>query len=381
MKNKEHLNKEEYQKTKKKSNLLVNLLIIIIFLGVISSGILLIGKGTEDLKSLNNKNEISDNQTEKPNKTLEDLEKELATAKESINNKKAELEIAIDNKQIECDKFRQTETTEFFKNSNSDAFYAAERNTENCEKEISSMEQQVRDLEYDTSWSDNDEVNSLISNKQDIEDRIDDIKNPKMFFPIFTQKEFDWDKFWAFVEIIFGGLIVIVPILCVIAVYNRIIKSTTKVNNTFANIDVYLKKRWDLIPNILESVKGYSAHESKTLTNITKLRQDNNYSNMNINDKVVLNNELSKNISKILLLQENYPDLKANSNYLDLSNQLSSIENEISLSRIKYNDAVMNYNNTIQVFPNNLLAHFLGNKEMNMFSISAEEKENVEVKL
>lgn len=224
-------------------------------------------------------------------------------------------------------------------------------------------------------------IKNLLIIKESIEKRIEDIKNPSPSFPVFATKEFDWGKFFSVVKIIIGSLIILIPLINIVVIYNRIVKSITKVNNSFANIDVYLKKRWDLIPNILESVKGYSAYESKILTNITKLRKNNNYSEMNINDKISLNNELGKSVTKILFLQENYPELKANSNYLDLSKQLSSIENEIVSSRIKYNDAVMNYNNIINIFPNNLLVRFLKNKEMNMFAISSEEKENIKIKL
>lgn len=369
-------------KSKKLLNIVINIIIIMMFLGIIITGFLLIDKGIQDLNSLKDNNSGLNDKVVEPSKELEDLEKELAKSKENINFKKEELEASLTDKIIECDKYNQENTTAFFKNPNGDVYYETKRKNDKCFKERLNIETNIRTLDMENSFFAKDEnIKNLLIIKESIEKRIEDIKNPSPSFPVFATKEFDWGKFFSVVKIIIGSLIILIPLINIVVIYNRIVKSITKVNNSFANIDVYLKKRWDLIPNILESVKGYSAYESKILTNITKLRKNNNYSEMNINDKISLNNELGKSVTKILFLQENYPELKANSNYLDLSKQLSSIENEIASSRIKYNDAVMNYNNIINIFPNNLLVRFLKNKEMNMFAISSEEKENIKIKL
>lgn len=151
------------------------------------------------------------------------------------------------------------------------------------------------------------------------------------------------------------------------------------VKEAFSTMDVYLKKRWDLIPNIVETVKGYAKHEKSTLESIVNLRSQA-CGGMSTEDKIKTNENLSKSINKIMVLAENYPDLKANSNFRDLSNQLSKIEEDIANSRKYYNAVVKNFNNKIQVFPNNIFANMFGYSEKSMFETDSNERENVKVK-
>ena len=370
---------------KKKKNIFVNILIAIAFMGVIFGGSFLIFDGIHKLNIIHqgNKSTISASAEiqHDDNKILEDLEKELIIAKDNINKKKAELNEERDAKQIEHDKLQQKEIKEFRKNGFSAKYYEIKRAEDKCSEEKLKIETQIRDLDLSSFFSGDDEIKELVFAKETLEKQIDEIKNPSPVynFPEFPVKKFDWNKFKAIVEVILGSLIILILTQRIVAIYNKIIKSMTNVDNAFANIDVYLKKRWDLIPNIVESVKGYAAYESGTLQDVTRLRQYN-YSDLGINEKVALNNELSRSISQILVLQERYPDLKANRNYLDLSHQLALIEEQIANSRVRYNNAVMQYNNTLRVFPNNILIRFLSNQEMKMFSMAEEEKENVTVK-
>ena len=145
-------------------------------------------------------------------------------------------------------------------------------------------------------------------------------------------------------------------------------------------MDVYLKKRWDLIPNIVETVKGYAKHEKSTLESIVNLRSQA-CGGMSTEDKIKTNENLSKSINKIMVLAENYPDLKANSNFRDLSNQLSKIEEDIANSRKYYNGVVRIYNNKVEMFPSNIFAGLFGYKSKAMFEASANERENVKVEL
>lgn len=174
--------------------------------------------------------------------------------------------------------------------------------------------------------------------------------------------------------------IVVILLLLVFSTYNNLVKLNNKVEEAFSTMDVYLKKRWDLIPNIVEVVKGYAKHEKKTLEDVINLR-NNSYDKMNINDKVDINNKLSQGVSKIIAIAEAYPDLKANENYKDLSSQLTKVEDDIANARKYYNGTVKNYNNKVQMFPSNIVAKILGYKAKNMFKANENERENVKIEL
>ena len=162
--------------------------------------------------------------------------------------------------------------------------------------------------------------------------------------------------------------------------YNSLVKLSNTVKEAFSTMDVYLKKRWDLIPNIVETVKGYAKHEKSTLKEIIELR-NSTYDNMSANEKVDVNNKLSQGINKLMAIAEAYPDLKANENFKDLSQQLTKVEDDIANSRKYYNGAVRIFNDKVQMFPSNIVAGILGFKEQKMFEASENERENVQVKL
>lgn len=162
--------------------------------------------------------------------------------------------------------------------------------------------------------------------------------------------------------------------------YNSFVKLSNTVKEAFSTMDVYLKKRWDLIPNIVETVKGYAKHEKSTLKEIIELR-NSTYDNMSANEKVDVNNKLSQGINKLMAIAEAYPDLKANENFKDLSQQLTKVEDDIANSRKYYNGAVRIFNDKVQMFPSNIVAGILGFKEQKMFEASEFERENVQVKL
>ena len=174
--------------------------------------------------------------------------------------------------------------------------------------------------------------------------------------------------------------VIILIIIYVFILYNSFISLDNKVKEAFSTMDVYLKKRWDLIPNIVETVKGYSKQEKETLTEVVKIRS-NSYDDMNINDKVNVNTKLSDDINKLMALAEAYPELKANENYLDLSNKLTEIEEDIANSRKYYNGSVRIYNNKVEMFPSNIIAKIFGFKSEKMFGISEDEKQNIKIEL
>ena len=162
--------------------------------------------------------------------------------------------------------------------------------------------------------------------------------------------------------------------------YNSLVKLSNAVKEAFSTMDVYLKKRWDLIPNIVETVKGYAKHEKSTLKEIIELR-NSAYDNMTVNEKVDMNNKLSQEINRLMAISESYPDLKANENFKDLSKQLTKIEDDIANSRKYYNGTVRIFNNKVQMFPSNIVAKTLGYKEKKMFEVDEAERENIKVNL
>lgn len=181
------------------------------------------------------------------------------------------------------------------------------------------------------------------------------------------------------------GLYILIAVVAVLAIYvfvtyNSLVKLKLRVDEAFATMDVYLKKRWDLIPNIVETVKGYASHEQATLEKVVALRSGA-YNNMSTENKLDVNNKITDALSKLMLVAENYPELKANENFMDLSNQLVQVEDEIANSRKYYNGTVRLMNNKVQMFPSNLVAKMFGFKNMNMFQADAGERENVKVDL
>lgn len=141
-----------------------------------------------------------------------------------------------------------------------------------------------------------------------------------------------------------------------IVIYNTIVRRKNEIDNAFGSIDVMLKKRHDLIPNLVNAVKVYMAHEKNTLNEIVALRNNASENNLPIEEKVKLENALTKSLGNIMVKVEAYPDLKASENFLQLQQALNEAEDQISASRRFYNSAVTQYNNSIQVFPNNIIA-------------------------
>lgn len=180
-------------------------------------------------------------------------------------------------------------------------------------------------------------------------------------------------------------LYVLIAIIAVVAIYvivqyNELINARNDVKEAFSTMDVYLKKRWDLVPNLVEVVKQYAKHEEDTFTQITALRTGN-YDEMLTNKKININEQLTEGISKVMAVAENYPELKASENFLNLSAELTKIEDEIANSRKYYNGTVRNLNNKIQMFPSNIIATIFKFEQANMFEANIEERNNVKVSL
>ena len=174
-------------------------------------------------------------------------------------------------------------------------------------------------------------------------------------------------------------IIIVLLIVFIIGAYNGLVKSRQKVKNAWSQIDVQLQRRFDLIPNFVETVKGYMAHEKDTLTKVTELRSS--WANAStVEEKAELNNQLSGTLKTLMAVSENYPDLKANQNFADLQANLKETENKISYSRQFYNDTVTMYNTKLEVFPSNIIGSMFNFKPETLFEVDSDEaRRNVKV--
>ena len=179
---------------------------------------------------------------------------------------------------------------------------------------------------------------------------------------------------------ILWGILIVVAVIAVwlISVYNGLIKLRNRTDEAWSDIDVQLKRRYDLIPNLVNTVKGYATHESATFEKVTEARTKA-MTAQGAQAKGDAENMLSNTLKSIFALAEAYPELKANQNFLQLQDQLSDTENKIQASRRFYNGNVRDFNIKIQVFPNNLIANMLGFKKYEFFQASETEKQNVNV--
>jgi len=174
------------------------------------------------------------------------------------------------------------------------------------------------------------------------------------------------------------GLLLLLALAYVVVVYNRLITLRNRVKNAWAQIDVQLKRRYDLIPNLVETVKGYMKHERATLTEITKLRTQ--IISGNVEERAKANNALSATLKSIFAVAENYPQLRASENFQKLQDELTGTEDKISYIRTAYNDAVYMFNTACDVFPSNIIAGIFGFKHEPLFEAAPAEKEPVKVK-
>ncbi|MBE0431407.1 MAG: LemA family protein [Dehalococcoidia bacterium] len=173
------------------------------------------------------------------------------------------------------------------------------------------------------------------------------------------------------------GIVVVVLVIFLIANYNALVRLRNQVKNAWAQIDVQLKRRYDLIPNLVETAKGYMKHERETLEAVTKARNiAQQATSAGAGERAKVEGELSSALSRLMVVVERYPDLKANQNFLALQEELTSTENKISFSRQYYNDSVLRYNNKTHMFPSNIVASMFKFKEGEFFEVTlAAERE------
>ena len=177
-----------------------------------------------------------------------------------------------------------------------------------------------------------------------------------------------------YIAIMIIAALLLIPIL----IYNSLGGRKNQVLNVFGTIDALLKKRYDLIPNLVATVKGYMRHERTLLAEVTEMRAKAISDRTSDDEKVELDNKVTKILSRIMLAVENYPDLKAGENFMHLQRTLTELEEQISAARRAYNAAVTDYNNAVEMFPTNVVASIMNYKRRKFFEISEKERESVD---
>ena len=173
-------------------------------------------------------------------------------------------------------------------------------------------------------------------------------------------------------------VIIVIIGLYVLSLYNKLVSLTNKIEEAFSTMDVYLKKRWDLIPNLIETTKGYMKHEKEVLTDITDLR-NKGYDKLSTDEKIKANEKMSTGLEKLMAVAENYPDLKANTSFQQLNSNLTKVEEDIANARKYYNGSVRIYNDIVKMFPSNIIAGMFHYQAKPMFEVNEQERENVKV--
>jgi LemA protein len=173
--------------------------------------------------------------------------------------------------------------------------------------------------------------------------------------------------------------VLVLLLIVLVTLFNKLAKQKVLVEEASADIETFLKQRYDMIPNLVEIVKGYAKHEQETFKSITEMRAKA-MSAGSLEEKMEIEGELTKALSRIVAVAENYPELKANTNFLELQSALKELENNIQKSRRFYNGAARDFNTMIAVFPNNLLSGIFGFKKVAFFEATEEEQKNVEIK-
>ncbi|MDF1884004.1 LemA family protein [Sulfurimonas sp. SAG-AH-194-C21] len=175
-------------------------------------------------------------------------------------------------------------------------------------------------------------------------------------------------------------IIAIVLGIILILMYNSLVAKKNQVENIFASVDTQLKKRYDLIPNLVSSVSKYMEHEKSILEEITKLRSEANKPNISDEQKIAIDAKMSSALGSIMIAVENYPELKANENVMHLQRSLNEVEEQIAAARRAYNQAVTDYNNALEQIPTNFMANAMNYRRKEVFEIHENERKNVNVK-
>ena len=313
-------------------------------------------------KDVNNKYTPSIKEINDKYSNLEQQIKDKYDKKEQeINNKISDKEVARNN--------------EFFKNGLSKKYYnlSDEISALRNEKwEIDSQERKEIDNNDDLKEA---EIETIKSNQSSELDRLRKNKDNEIYNINNQNINKSYIKTKGILSILIGSIIILIPLIYIILIFNKLTHLSNLVKEKWSQVDIFLKQRTDLIPNIVESVKGFTEHEKSTLTNITKARNQVIKATTK-EEEIEANKNLSNAINKLLFLQEDYPELKANTNFMNLQENLKEIENNISYARQIYNKSVLKYKNKLEMFPSNIIADIFNFKPELFFTIDSDDREN-----
>ena len=292
---------------------------------------------------------------------------------EKYNTQISNIETSINNKEHE-------QTNEFFKNQFSQKYYDLKSEISNLRSQQNDLRIKKNDEIFDNTQKEQQELREIETDKLKEKNSLNE-KEESEISNINTQNSDNSSiKTKSIIMIVLGGIIILIPILYIVVEFNSLTVLSNAVKKSWSQVDVLLKQRADLIPNIVKTIKGYSNHEKDTLTSVVSAR--NEVLNANTKeDEINANKKLNNGITKLLALQEAYPELKANENYMSLHDNLRSLEDEIAETRKIYNENVLNYQNKLEIFPTNMFASLFNFKPELFFKIDEEDKENPTVEL
>lgn len=331
---------------------------------------------TKMISSINTKYE------EKIKKVNEEYDKEVDKIKEKynekINNIKSEYSKKIDEVNNKKNEKQLEQDREFRSNGFNEKYYS-------LKNEISELQQKVWDLELEKSdkiremeGKQSKEISPKFESKTEKISLLEKSKNEEIYKVENRSTTRFKIRINGLFKIMLGSIIALIPILYVIITFNKLTKLSNYVKEKWSSVDVLLKQRTDMIPNIVEVIKGYVKHENKTLVEVTKARNLVVKASNKL-EEINTNKDLTNNVDKLLLIHEDYPELKANKNFLKLQDELVDLEKKISSSRQDYNSAVLLYKNKQNTFPSNIVSNLFNFKSELFFTSSEEDKENPDI--
>lgn len=304
------------------------------------------------------------------NKKYDDLSDEV---KDKYSKSEKEIEDLIVNN-------KAAQNKEFFANGFSKKYYELGNKYNELQNQKNDLSSKKRNELKTVENNRKAEIDSIENNKVSELNRLNNKKTNEI--NVINNQNYNKTsiKINGILRIIIGVIIIIIPVLYIVKVYNELTSLLNSVKEKWSQIDVLLKQRADLIPNIVETVKGYAKHERGTFMGVTKAR--NQVMNASTKEEEIeTNKNLSNQLAKLLFLQENYPELKANDNFIGLQDNLREIEDDISLYRQQYNSSVLKYKNKLEMFPSNIVADLFNFKPELFFEIEEDEKENPNISL
>lgn len=331
---------------------------------------------TKMISSINTKYE------EKIKKVNEEYDKEVDKIKEKynekINNIKSEYSKKIDEVNNKKNEKQLEQDREFRSNGFNEKYYS-------LKNEISELQQKVWDLELEKSdkiremeGKQSKEISPKFESKTEKISLLENSKDEEIYKVENRSTTRFKIRINGLFKIMLGSIIALIPILYVIITFNKLTKLSNYVKEKWSSVDVLLKQRTDMIPNIVEVIKGYVKHENKTLVEVTKARNLVVKASNKL-EEINTNKNLTNNVDKLLLIHEDYPELKANKNFLKLQDELVDLEKKISSSRQDYNSAVLLYKNKQNTFPSNIVSNLFNFKSELFFTSSEEDKENPDI--